>query len=500
MGQQLLSTDPKAGQLLSEDPNAGAIQAPTVFTANEKDAQGNAVVDPNTIGTFASHVGQQLNPVPIGQMIPFPQSAGGAGWDAPIQTLKHMGAAQGEVFDRMKDSYAKGDIGGATVHALNFLIPILGPIFDKAGNEIRAGHTAAGLGDSVGLGLALAGPKGLGNVVEAAKGTETAARVASAAEKGATNRGVSVLAPSVGPNKIKLGNQIAKGMPEVLRETTAHTRGGMLDQAVAKLDEASTKLDAAYDSVPKTRMYPTAPIVAGLQKEIRNLSVSGIGGSVEPATRAARIAALRQALVETKQLGSVANLDNLRKLKQSWGEGAKAVFTPSVAADYMKVRGEGAGYADATSALGDFMVSKHPELADLNANTSLWIKAADVMQAAEEADRVRPRVGRSIMARGLGAAAGGEMHGGWGAVTGAVIGPTIERALMATQPGMKLFMARQLVSLADAIKAGQSAKAEGILLTLQRSAPKALAVQAGRASADLALPKAADQAPPQGQR
>lgn len=496
-----LHNDYAAGKYDRAAPKTGedvtALMTPHYQTSNEKDAQGNAVVDPNTIGTFASHVGQQLNPVPIGQMIPFPRSAGGAGWDAPLQTVKHLGAAQGEVFDRMKASYAKGDVGGAAVHALNFLIPILGPIFDRAGNEIRAGQVAAGVGDSVGLGLALAGPKGVSNAIEAAKGTETAATVAKAAEKGATERAVGIMAPTTGPNKVRLGNLAAKVAPDVLRETTAHTRAGVLDQAVTKLEEASTQLDAAYDAVPNTRMYPTAPVIVALQKAIRDLSVSGIGGTVEPATRASRIGALRQALAEVKQLGSVMNLDNLRKLKQSWGEGAKAVFTPAVAQDFLKARGEGSGYADANSVLGDYMVSKHPQLADLNANTSLWIKAADVMQAAEEADRVRPRVGRSIMARGLGAAAGGEMHGGWGAVTGAVIGPTIERALMATQPAMKLFVARRLLSLADALRSGQPAKAQSILATFQQNVPRAAAIQAARASGDLALPKAADQKPTQ---
>src|SRR6185312_10595307 len=50
------------------------LQSPTFAATNQKDASGNAVVDPNTVGTFASHFVSQINPIPLGQLVPFPQA------------------------------------------------------------------------------------------------------------------------------------------------------------------------------------------------------------------------------------------------------------------------------------------------------------------------------------------------------------------------------------------------------------------------------------------
>lgn len=137
------------------------------------------VDDDTGVGAFVSHAVKQLNPIPAiqaaGQMlpipkalggggVPLPQSVGGSGMDAGlVQVPKAILAAQGEPLDRAVESYQKGDYGSAAVHALNFLIPLVGPVFDKAGNELRAGKVAAGLGDSVGLGLSLSAPKALAN-------------------------------------------------------------------------------------------------------------------------------------------------------------------------------------------------------------------------------------------------------------------------------------------------------------------------------------------------
>jgi hypothetical protein len=419
--------------------------------------------DPNTVGTFLKHYGDQINPVPLGQLLPFPKEVGGAGWDAPLQAIKSLNAAHEAVRAKAIASYNKGDYGTAARHAFDWLLLGVGPALDTAADEYQSGHSAAGTGDALGLATTLLGPQAL----HAARESAAATKLATAAENGAASRAVETMAPQVGPNKVRLGTLAADVGPDVLRKTSAVTRAGLLEQAGEHLDASYTALDAAYDKVPNTRMYATGPIKLALTKAIRSLSVSGIGGLVEPATRASRIAALRQALAEVKGLGSVANIDNLRKLRIAWDEGAKAVFTPNVAQDYLKVRGAGSGWADARSALNDYLVTQHPELIKLNADASLWKKAVDVMQAAEEADRVRPTVGRSTMAHGLGAAAGASLGGGWGAVVGTMIGPSIEHALANLRPSMKILVGRQMANLAEALRANQGAKAQSLIGTLK---------------------------------
>lgn len=428
------------------------------------------------VGTFARRVGSRLNPIAaaqaFGRMV-IPENAArlmGAG-DAeaeqygPINTLRNMGQSQQQVFEQAKRAYDAGDYGSAAIKTFFGMMPVVGPDFNQMGDAMREGRAAEALGDATGLGLSLTAPQIVKSVAPAAGAVRN--RVVAAADRGATDRMTKAMVPTIGPNKRRFGNMAADVAPRVVRETSAVTRSGLMDQVATKLDDASATLEAAYDAVPPTQMYATAPIKSGLELAIKNLSVSG----VEPATRAARIASLRQAIKEVDGVGKVANLETLRRLRQSWDEGAKAIFTPDIAADALKTRGAGHGWADARSAVGDYIGSKHPELRPLNADVSLWIKAQDVLQAAEEIERVRPTVGRSIMARGLGAATGAAGAGVPGAITGAVVGPLVERAMANAAPAVKITLARQMARLADALRAGNQAKAATLMGSINRLVP-----------------------------
>ncbi len=462
--------------------------------------------DGGGVGTFLSHAASRLNPIPaaqaFGRMV-IPEVAAramGAG-DAeaegygPINTMRNMGHATQEVFEQAKKAYDAGDYGSAAIKAFFGSIPLMGPDFNQMGDNMRAGNYAEALGDATGTGLSLAAPQAVKAVVPAVEAAT--AKVVAAADKAANNKIAQAMVPTIGPNKRRFGNMAADVAPRVARETKAITREGMIDEFGAKLDDASTKLDAAYDAVPNTKQYPTQPIIDGLRVQIKNLSVGG----VEPATRAARLASLKTALEEVQALGKTTNLHDLRKLKQSWGEGGKAVFTPDIAADAMKLKNAGHGWADANSVVGDYLGTQHPELAPLNADVSLWIKATDVVKAAEEIERVRPTVGRSIMARGLGAAAGGAGAGVPGAITGAIVAPIIERVIGNATPAMKMTIGRQLASMADALRKGNQAKAQTILGSITKMVPAGAAARG--VSEASALPQAAGNEtapPPQGPR
>lgn len=422
--------DEPLGQGFQDEPSAKTPPAP----------------EPNSFGTFASHVWTQLDPSSLMQAIRH-----------PIDTAKGIGAAHEAVFRKAQESYQKGDTLTAARHFVDYLVPFIGPVMDQAADRAQQGQYAASVGDAVGLGLGLFGPKALAENVPTLR-SSIADRLAQKAQTAATDKAVNVMTPKVGPNKIRFGNMAETVAPDVLRQTASVTKGGLSNEIGMKLDTAHAALDAAYDAIPNTKMYPTSAIVKAIDRAIAKQQVSGIGGSVSPATRADRIAALTQAKQEVQALGSLANADNLRALKGAWGEGAKQAFTPAIAADAFKLKNAGAGWADANAALTEYLVSQHNELKGLNADVSLWRKASDVMQAAEEAERVRPEVMRTILARGAGAAVGGSRAGAEGAAVGALIGPLVEKAINATGPARKLMIARALQNLADGLGSGSKAK------------------------------------------
>ena len=464
-----LSSDPQAGtsesEYLSMDPNAGT----PLPTPNSPPAPSGGV------GGFLSEATQGLNPRNINAAI---QSAF---WH-PIKTGQGMLAAQDVPRQEALTAFQGGDYLTGTRKLIDWLIPVLGPRLDEAADYLQQGQTARGLGATTDVGLAIATPA----IVRGTVGRlPTRAGIAQAAEAGAQRRVTEVIAPNVGAHKVRFGNVAADVAGDVARRTTARTRAGLLDEVTANAERANQALDAGYAAVPAGQRVSIRPVVAQLTREIRRLSVAGPRGTViEPATRAAELASLRQALTELQGLGATTTLDNLRNLRQAWDQGAQAVFTPATTSDYLAARGAGSGWASARTVLNDAMVAAHPELRALNADASLWIRARDVLQAAEEVDRVRPRVGRSLMARGLGAASGGMVGGGWGAAFGAVIAPTIEAALAEASPVVKLTTARRLTQLADALRGGQPGpitaalhQVSAVLPTAERAAFMAQAVR-----------------------
>ena len=111
----------------------------------------------NSVGTFLSHVGTQVNPITAIQ-------ATGNALLHPLDTAKAISAAQGALYDKARESYAKGDYVTAARHLVDYLLPIVGPTLDTAADRMQAGQYAAGAGDAVGLGLSIAGPQALSDL------------------------------------------------------------------------------------------------------------------------------------------------------------------------------------------------------------------------------------------------------------------------------------------------------------------------------------------------
>ena len=208
------------------------------------------------------------------------------------------------------------------------------------------------------------------------------------------------------------------------------------------------------------------------------LSAVAIGKNVVPSPNAAHVAVIDQAISELKQLGPVARYDPIRTMRQAYDGPAKAVYSPSMTADYMKAQGGKLGAADVTGVLRESLAKWDPPTAAANAQYSLWRKADDVLQATVEVERTRPRVGRQIMGRLTGTVLGGQAAGAPGAVAGYVFGPVVDTAAAAGAT-TQLATARMLGRLAEAVRKGDVQNVTRISSLLKRMGTTA-AAQVGR--------------------
>jgi hypothetical protein len=97
----------------------------------------------------------------------------------PIDTAEGVWQSHVDTAKKAVDAYKQGNYQDAAVHALNALIPLVGPSIDHAATQIQSGDFAGGMGQAVGLGLGLAAPS-------IAKGVAPAAGAALDAGKAAT--------------------------------------------------------------------------------------------------------------------------------------------------------------------------------------------------------------------------------------------------------------------------------------------------------------------------
>lgn len=291
----------------------------------------------------------------------------------------------------------------------------------------------------------------------------------------------------------KTGGLSLDSMAEALRQDPRFENIKGPNELLAALDEARTskarapQLSEMLDAVglrpgvrwwagestpmeaPDVPEMPSAPAAESVvAKRARPL-----GEAVVPQPNDVRVAQIDRAISELKRLGPVANYESIRRIRQAYDQPAKAVYSPSMTADYLAKRGESQGAADVTGVLRGHLAQADPATAAANSQYSIFKAANDVMDAAAEVERTRPTVGRSIMARGLGAAAGAAEGGGLGAMVGAIIGPTIERAMSGAAPSVKLMNARLLSNLADAFRGGQVDRASSILTQLSKVAKTA---------------------------
>lgn len=426
--------------------------------------------DPNTFGTFLKHLWSQVNPVEAARSVmPLPTSLGGRGVDAPVQAFRDLSSEQQRVYHEAADAWHRGDRVTALRKGLDWLASDItmgaSLSLDKAGDHAGQGRYAAAAGDTFGLAGSMVAPEAARMVRESGPVQRLAPRADAAADAAFAD----TLTPKGSSKAIqRTGKQAFDVAADVRRGTTAITPEGVRSQIAERLSDAGENLESAYGQIPKTKPYQTSAIIKGLQASRDALKVRGSGGAMTSEAVIEHAAALDQAIAEVKKLGPVTNIDNLVRLRNQWKQPASNAFVPELNPNFQQIRNSAKGWADAWGAVQDVITSQHPELKPLNADYRIWKQASDVVQALEDQQRVKPTVGRTIMAQGMGAIAGHAVDGGYGAAVGAIVAPLIERGISTKLgPSVKLGVARKLGDLADAIRSSNPTAVEQILRGLR---------------------------------
>lgn len=437
----------------------------------------------SAIDRAASSFGTMINPLTAAQGI----------YQAvrhPIDTGTAILGQMGDQWSQGLDLAKQGRYVEGAGHMAAGSLPVIGPTAAQIGEQAASGDRAGAVGATAGLFAPMLVKPGL-NALRRAAPEGLRATVAEHLEAKGAQRVADVMSPKIGANKTRFGNMADQVAPELAKnpDMAAWSRAGLQAKVQQAFEAAQTQLDEAADARNVGKAFDTKPILDALQ-EARNKLVAEpvdasrpipsvengvpqgrpIGETVEPKPNAPRIGAIDDVIAEVKQLGPIARYESLRRIRQAWDSVAKPIYNESMTADYLKVKGNALGAADATGALREHLATFEPATDAANQKYSLYKKANDVLTATAEVERTRPRVGRAIIARLTGTILGGEAGGTVGAAAGFVLGPTAE-SVLAAGGTTKIQTAQLMTRLAAAIRTGDVATVDSTLSRLQRMVP-----------------------------
>jgi hypothetical protein len=467
------------------------------------------------IGRFLSNAGSVLNPAALVTGL----------YNAvrhPQDTAMAIGAQQAEQGMQAVREFRGGNPSAGAGRTLAAAVPILGPVAAEAGEQIAEGDVAGGFGKGAGLLVPMGAPSAIRATAGAVRRVAPAglkATAAGALEEGAAARIADVMTPKVGPNKTRFANTAVKVAPDLVGEPAVAggwSRDALHGKVGAKLEEAAAGLDEAANARMSARTFPTKPLIDGLLERRRALTAEAVEGSkaipryaeqpgaggkptpagpvrdiqsgkmkptlprierpigqdVVPAPNAARVAEIDRAIAELKELGPFTRYESIRRIREAYDGPAKAIYNPSMTADFLKAQGGKMGAADVTGVLRENLAKWDPQTAKANASYSVFKSANDVLEAAAEAERARPTMFRRTMTRVAGASAGGGI--------GLLIAEVSEQVASAGWT-TKLKTAQAMGSLAKAIQRGDSGHVASLANQIKRIGAQAVTL-AGNAT------------------
>ena len=104
------------------------------------------------VGDAASEYWKQVNP--ISAVLGLANAV-----NHPIDTGKALLSAQGEVGKKAAASFQQGNYVDAARHGLDYLLPVIGPQIDQAGDLAQSGQYAKAVGTTAGIATNLAAPE-----------------------------------------------------------------------------------------------------------------------------------------------------------------------------------------------------------------------------------------------------------------------------------------------------------------------------------------------------
>lgn len=243
------------------------------------------MVDPNTIGTFATHAWNQINPAPAAKLAWAGASlianlGQGKIMDAAesaqpfVEMAKGLAGAHKSVFDQAKAAYDKGDYGDAGIKAIEFITPLIGPVASNVENEVRGGKYAAALGDGVGLATALFGTKIIGRLASSEGVTLGLPANSNPAEVAAVKFGEQVGIPADAGTAT--GSQFVKNVQKKVGSTWGGSAPAENFKAATaeKLADVGQQLVERADPVPATAETAGTAVRGAVKKVVGDLNDS----------------------------------------------------------------------------------------------------------------------------------------------------------------------------------------------------------------------------------
>jgi hypothetical protein len=440
----------------------------------------------------------------------------------PGGTAQNVIDASGQRLDQAIDAFHQGRPLASALYGLA-ATPLIGPAVANTVERARSGDVAGALGEATGMAIPFSEARGAAGAVGGAAldaGLDAARKIpgvsdvlnkgADAADASANARMAREMTPTGGANKTRFAGNARDVAPSIVRgeNVTAWTQSGLAAKITDKLRAAEDELDSVSDARLNARHFETQPIIDDLLKARQQLEaqpVEGtkidysrtanlsenqragpnpggqgpltvtdqgpIGNAVVPGPNSARVAMIDQAIAEVRQLGPIARYAEIRKIRQAYDGPARAIYSPSMTADYMKAQGGKLGAADVTGALRSHLAQLDP-LTDRTAN--------DAMAAAAEVEQSRPAVARKLFARltgsGIAASVGISTHSLPEALVAGAIPMAVEAA---ARSGFttQIKLARGMAALADAMRGGNTVAFDKALGDIRRSSKMTTALK-----------------------
>lgn len=477
----------------------GAI-TPDFTGANEKDAQGNAVVAAYAAATTPAERARVLQQTPVGQdlrNLPIGIAKGAANtvlgmvdfWNQvpPIRAasdyVQEKLVGKGNVIppEQLVESTRAATRPSNTTQRVGYTGEQIGEFFLPTGAKAKGAVIAAEAAKSGALTLLQGGSP-------AAAGTSAALSAAlplgAGAIKGAVADALETSAAkgvvqALGPTKERYKAIAARLVPQILKRGLRGSRESLQAKAADTLETVGAQLDDALQTFG-SQPVSTAPITTALETAkdaFRTTSAAGKVVEFEP--RAIKqLDGLKQVIDD---LGPNATVDQLVAVRRAWDKvvaqaGGFAQRSGGAIGVPLKDQSEAWAKREATGAIRQLLETDVPQLAAINKEWAFWKNLDDVL--TQTLQRTQPqgpgllRQGAEAAGQVVGATAGSSA-GPAGAVGGAfALGKLAKFAdTVFASPRWKLASAQTKDAVAQAIVSGKPSQIAAALSRVSAAAP-----------------------------